>query len=64
MNRILLILGITLPGIGLAEEASIQPNENLRTDGIPSIPAEIASKAGNESYRRNYEADFYRGRAK
>ena len=46
MNRILLLLGIILPSLGLAEEAVFQPNENLLTDGIPPIPMEIASQAG------------------
>jgi dipeptidyl aminopeptidase/acylaminoacyl peptidase len=46
MNRTLLILGIILPSLGLAQAPVIQPNENLQTDGIPPIPAEIASKAG------------------
>jgi len=46
MNRTLLILGIILPSLGLAQEPVIQPNENLQTDGIPPIPTEIASKAG------------------
>jgi dipeptidyl aminopeptidase/acylaminoacyl peptidase len=46
MNRILLLLGIILPSLGLAEEPIFQPNENLVTDGIPPIPAEIASQAG------------------
>ena len=46
MNRILLLLGIILPSLGLAEEPIFQPNENLLTDGIPPIPAEIASQAG------------------
>jgi dipeptidyl aminopeptidase/acylaminoacyl peptidase len=56
MNRILFILGITLPAIGLAEEAIIQPNDNLRTDGVPPIPAEIASKAGR--YTENRQGVF------
>ncbi|MBV8215011.1 MAG: S9 family peptidase [Verrucomicrobia bacterium] len=56
MNLILLILGIALPATGLAEEAIIQPNENLRTDGVPPIPAEIASKAGR--YTENRQAVF------
>jgi dipeptidyl aminopeptidase/acylaminoacyl peptidase len=46
MNRTLLMVGIIFPSIGLAQVPVIQPNENLQTDGIPQIPAEIASKAG------------------
>src|ERR1700745_4221969 len=45
MNWTFLVLGVLLPAVGLGQEASIQPNENLRTEGIPSIPAQIAAKA-------------------
>ena len=38
-----LVLGVLLPAVGLAQEASIQPNENLEAEGIPPIPAQIAS---------------------
>jgi dipeptidyl aminopeptidase/acylaminoacyl peptidase len=56
MNRILVLIGMALPVMGLAEEANIQPNENLRTDGIPPIPTEVATKA--RRYTENREAVF------
>jgi Dipeptidyl aminopeptidases/acylaminoacyl-peptidases len=53
MNWIFLVLGVLLPAVGLGQEASIQPNENLRTEGIPSIPAQIAAKANKyTNYRQ------------
>jgi hypothetical protein len=40
-----LFLGVLLPALGLAHAASIQPNENLEAEGIPPIPAQIATTA-------------------
>jgi len=45
MNWTYLVLGVALPLVGLGEESNIQPNEHLQTEGIPSIPAQIAAKA-------------------
>jgi dipeptidyl aminopeptidase/acylaminoacyl peptidase len=40
-----LFLSVLLPALGLAQEASIQPNENLAAEDIPPIPAQIATTA-------------------
>jgi dipeptidyl aminopeptidase/acylaminoacyl peptidase len=45
MNWIFLVLGILLPSVGVAQEATIKPNENLEAEGIPPIPAQIATRA-------------------
>ncbi len=45
MSWNVLVLGVLLPAVGLAQEASIQPNENLEAEGIPPIPAQIAATA-------------------
>jgi dipeptidyl aminopeptidase/acylaminoacyl peptidase len=45
MSWIFLLLGLLLPAVGLAQEASIQPNENLEAEGIPPLPAQIATTA-------------------
>jgi dipeptidyl aminopeptidase/acylaminoacyl peptidase len=53
MNWTPFVLGALLPVVGFGQEANIQPNENLRTEGIPSIPAQIAAKANKyTNYRQ------------